>query len=216
MKEKKVKISEYSLFKRVNNNGENYYYNAGSILVSRSNKEYYDLINKRKVELFDQSNLSDGYEGIMFEKDETYYKNQIYQTIFTFKRQCLCEIEKIIDYLKENRIHDYIIEEKIAYLKKLSIKDNHFLVIINSLIQYLKSKRIDYGYIISRLQVILNNYKYSNNVYLKYKINAELLQDLNRFSLARLNMKKSIMLYAENNNMIYEQKENLSNLNRAI
>ncbi len=210
-----MKISEYSLFKGVDNPSEHQYYYLGQTLVLQDENNYYDLLHsKRELTIFNNSNWQDQEYGILLEKDVDYYLDKINDCLKSMQKIIYDFVTTLISLTNHDHMHIKYLKKN---LKKMISKPGNYGNTIMKLeaLSYYFNKHLQsstdqnttkqYLEILQVIQQTLQKYNQVRDEYLQYKINADLLSDMNKKRKdSRLDHDKSLWLYAQNNHMDYE------------
>ena len=212
--EKKKKISEYAVLKRVKSFNQNSCYVERKTLIYFDGNNYFDLINNKPMLKFDFKHMEDGECGICFEKDKEFYEHKLRELCEKYQYQMLAIINEILNMIQNKPLETKA--EVTNYLKNIKkgfaknkielIRNDYFMqsILNNYLLEDIKPLMIK----------ILNKSKICHEKYLDLHINIVTLNNLNNNIFNVISKKKNIMIYAENNNMVRDNKENWDYLNK--
>lgn len=212
------KISEYTVVKRVitkdedDNIIENSYYILRNTLVKYDGYTYTDLCTNKPIKMFNFQEFDHNDIGIMLEKDQTYYENQVQNICAIYNNKVMNLILELKEILKNQEHHYAGALKKYLYYVAKSL-DSKKIVALQTLKTNFKPANEDRKKIYELLKDIKNENTYYFKIFLHYSINAKILADLNNPVRNRINPQKSIMLYEEENGLIKKTEENWQELN---
>ncbi len=215
---KNIKISEYALVKKVinpnadNKINENTYYAMGNTLVKFDGQTYIDLCTNKPIKLFDFQSFANNEMGIMFEKDAGYYERYVTNICNTYNKRINELILEIKELLKtESHEYSTVIKKYLTYVSKSLCLNK--IVVLKALKGDFNTKDANRLEIYKLLEKIIKENEYYFKLFLHYNLNARILSDLNDPVKNRINPRKSIMLYEEENGIINDTKETWQELN---